>query len=372
MHIALRAGSVALALVAGATAVGAQDTTSAPAFPDVSVAGRLQFQGYWFDNADYAPAAAGNVGTESSFFIRRARIQVDGRIAERVSFVIQPSFENGAGREPNLRLRDAYIDLELTGEAAPSSVTLRVGQEKRPFSRWELTSSNNLPVIERGAGRGLLGRASNNVFERNGFLSHDLGASVLVRGGRATLQAGVYNGQGESFNDVNSSKSYGVRATVAPVAGLSVGASWFSHDAILVPAVGAPDSSARNDAWEIDAQWGRPGAPGLFLLGEYLQGEDATEAMAPIRGLAAIAAWHRRLAPSRAPLQLWAIEPALRIDVADPDADADDDRATLASAVLGLYFSSRAQLRVGYERQSFEDDALEAIQGLRTAVTVSF
>ena len=52
-----------------------------------------------------------------------------------------------------------------------------MGQEKRPFSRYELTSSNNLPSIERGAGRGLPGKASNDIFGDNGFLSHDVGAA---------------------------------------------------------------------------------------------------------------------------------------------------------------------------------------------------
>ena len=368
---AFRAACALLVFAALAARAEAQDSASRPALPAVKVAGRLQVQGYFFDNEPYAAAAAGNIGPESSFFIRRARIQVDGRISEYVSFVVQPSFENAAGREPNLRLRDAYIDLRFTREDAPASVTLRVGQEKRPFSRWELTSSNNLPVIERGAGRGLLGRAANNLFERGGFLSHDLGASVIVVGRGATFQAGFYNGQGESFTDVNSAKSFGIRATVAPLPRLSLGASWFSHDAIVARALLPPDSAFRNEAWEVDGQWGRPGEPGLFVLGEYLQGGDATEEEARMRGSSAIAAWHRRVASAAAPW-LFAVEPALRFDVADPDTDADGDRATLLSAVLGFYFSNRAQLRVGYERQTFEGDALEAIGGIRTAVTVNF
>ena len=365
--LTFRFAAASLALVLLSPVALAQDSASRATFPDVEVAGRLQVQGYYFDNEDHAAGA----GPQSSFFIRRARIQVNGRIAERVSFVIQPSFENAAGREPNLRLRAAYSDLRLVDEGAPASVTLRVGQEKRPFSRWELTSSNNLPVIERGAGRGLLGRAANNLFERNGFLSHDLGASVIVAGRGVTFQAGLYNGQGESFNDVNSAKSYGVRATVVPLPRLSLGASYFSHDAIVARTALPADSAFRNDAWEVDGQWGRPGTPGLFLLAEYLQGSDATEAEASIRGASAIAAWHHRLAAAGTPV-LVAIEPALRFDLADPDTDAADDRSTLASAVLGLYFSSRAQLRVGYERQMFEDDALDPIQGIRTAVTVNF
>jgi hypothetical protein len=90
-----------------------------------------------------------------------------------------------------------------------------------------------------------------------------------------------------------------------------------------------------------------------------------------MRGASAIAAWNYRVSATGAPM-LHAIEPALRFDYADPNADTDDDGATLASAVLGFYFSSRAQLRIGYERQMFQDDALDAIGGIRTAVTVNF
>lgn len=362
---------VAVSLAVLAPSLHAQETGEGEFRPEVKVAGRLQVQGYYHDNDDYASVAAGGVGPRSAFFIRRARIEVSGRITERVSFIVQPSFENGAGREPNLRLRDAYLELRLTPDASPAAIALRVGQEKRPFSRWELTSANNLPVMERGAGRGLLGISANDLFGDNEFLSHDVGASLLVRGRLATFQAGVYNGEGESRNDVNSSKSFGMRGTIAPLGRLSLGASWFSHDAIVTPAVGAPDSSFRNDAWEVDGQWGRTGDPGLFVLGEYLEGHDATAAETPIRGLSAIVAWHHRL-PATPGRVLFAVEPALRFDVADPNTDADDDRATLMSAVVGLYFSSRAQLRVGYERQAFEDEALDAIQGVRTAVTINF
>ena len=105
--------------------------------------------------------------------------------------IIQPSFEGGrnlssvtttctssevpdGGGTPTitcrttgrsgLRLRDAYIDVRFTQAANKSAFYLRAGQEKRPVSRYELTSSNNLPSIERGAGQGLLARASNDLF----------------------------------------------------------------------------------------------------------------------------------------------------------------------------------------------------------------
>jgi hypothetical protein len=40
--------------------------------------------------------------------------------------------------------------------------------------------------------------------------------------------------------------------------------------------------------------------------------------------------------------------------------------------VLGVYMSSRAQLRVAYERQSFQGDVLPTISGVRSALTVNF
>jgi hypothetical protein len=365
-------------LVSAAVAIGllaacsASVATAQTPFPNIKLSGRLHVHGYWFDNQDYVPAPT-SVGPESNFFIRRARIQANGQLTDNISLVIQPSFENAGGREPNLRLRDAYIDVRLTPASQRPSVTWRVGQEKRPFSRWELTSSNNLPSIERGAGRGLLGRQTNNLFEANGFLAHDLGTSVIVTAHDAvTLQAGVYNGRGESFSDDNSSKSFGGRGTVNPLPriapALSLGVSFFSHDGVVVGA--AADSSFRNDAFEIDGQWGRPGEPGLFSLVEYARGKTFSEAKYTISGLTAIAAYHHRL--TRTASWLPAIEPAVRFDVADPNADVAGDRATLVSAVLGLYLSSRAQFRVSFERQTFEAGDLDPIAGVRTAMTVNF
>ena len=158
-----------------------RDAVKPPSYPSFKVAARLQFQGYYFDNTDYTAAGLGNPGPKSSFFTRRARIEVAGKLSEHVSFLVQPSFENGGGREPNLRLRDAYIDVGGLAPGLFSDLKLRFGQEKRPFGRYELLSANNLPSIERGAGRGLVPQGSNDLFQRGGFLSHDVGASVVAK-----------------------------------------------------------------------------------------------------------------------------------------------------------------------------------------------
>jgi Phosphate-selective porin O and P len=394
MHTALRrplAGS-ALILTGGLCHLEAQTV-----YPNVKVNGRLQEQFYYFDNTDYAAT----VGTQSNFFTRRARIEARGNISENVIVFIQPSYEGGrnlsnvvttctstavpaGGGTPivtckttgrsGLRLRDAWIDVRFAKEGAKGAFFLRAGQEKRPYSRYELTSSNNLPSVERGAGQGLLPRASNDIFGSAGFLSHDVGASLRYEHKLndlqlVTLKVGAYNGQGESLNDVNNRKSLGARATASVTSKIDVGASWFAHDGI-VTVNGAPDSSFTNYAYDIDAQYGQPGSEGLYVLGEYLHGNDASAAKRNMQGIQGVAAYNYRL---KSPTSwLYAIEPAFRIDVADPNTDADDDGATTLTAVLGFYMSSKAQFRVAYERQSFQGTDVPSISGVRSALTVNF
>jgi hypothetical protein len=357
-------------------------------YPNVKISGRLQEHFYYFGNEDYAAT----VGPQSNVFTRRARIEARGEISENVVVYVQPSFEGGrnlsnlvttctgtplvcrtTGRS-GIRLRDAYIDVRFTPEASRGTLYLRAGQEKRPVSRYELLSSNNLPSIERGAGQGLLPRASNDLFTGAGFLSHDVGASVryehkLDDNRLLTLKFGAYNGQGESLNDVNNKKSFGARGTFGVTSKLDVGASWFAHDAI-VTVDGAPDSTFTNYAFDIDASWGKPGDEGLFALAEYLRGNDASASKLKMQGIQALAAYNIRMTSPTS--WLYAVEPAFRIDLADPNTEVEDDGATTITAVLGIYMSSRAQLRVAYERQSFQDDTSPSISGVRSALTVNF
>ena len=370
------------------TSIAVGSASGQTTYPNIRLSGRLQEQFYYFSNEDYAAT----VGPKSNFFTRRARIEARGQISENVAVYIQPSFEGGrnlsglvttctgtpltcrtAGRS-GLRLRDAYIDVRFSPEGSKGALYLRAGQEKRPYSRYELVSSTNLPSIERGAGQGLLARASNDIFGAAGFLSHDVGASVRyeykiddVR--LVTLKLGAYNGQGESLNDVNDKKSFGARGTFGITSKLDVGGSWFAHDGIVTVG-GVPDSTFTNYAFGIDAQWGKPGDEGLFALAEYLHGNDATANKFTIQGLQGVAAYNIRM---KSPTSwLYAFEPALRVDLADPNTDADNDRVTTISAVLGIYMSSRAQFRVAYERESFQGDVNPSISGMRSALTVNF
>jgi len=387
-------GRTRFALVVAFATLCSGQAAAQTTYPNVKVNGRLQEQFYYFDNDPYASV----VGSQSNFFTRRARIEARGQIAENITVFIQPSFEGGRAISTStackpiiddqtggpdtltvsctttgssgIRLRDAWIDVRFTKPESKTAIYLRAGQEKRPFGRYELTSSNNLPSIERGAGKGLVGNASNDLFTSQGFLSHDVGAHLrldykLDDLRHVVLLAGAYNGRGESLNDNNNAKSFGFRGTAGVWSKLDVGASFFSHDGIV-----GTDSSFTNTAWGVDASWGKPGDEGVYLVGDYMEGKDATPAKNTMRGISGAAAYNYRM---KSPTSwLYAIEPAFRFDYSDPNTSVGGDRTTLITGVLGFYLSSRAQLRVGYEHQSFQASGAKSIDGVRSALTVNF
>jgi hypothetical protein len=345
----------------------AKKTSAQETYPNFVISARLQTQFYAFDNENDP-----RTGSSSNFFLRRARIQLNAKLRENISLVIQPSFEGG--RSTGVRLRDAYLDLRATKASSRTSVTLRMGAEKKPFNRYELISSNNLPSLERNAGRGLLPVASNNLFEAGGYLATDLGASMLVghqfdAHRRFGLQLGIYNGQGESVNDVNGSKSFGVRATVDLTNKLGLGASFFSHEGIVTVSPTQIDSSLRNSGFGLEAQWGQPGAAGLFVVADYLRGEAFTASKAIQSGLSLVGAYLIRTPRTNA---IYGVEPVLRLDLADPNTGMEDNGSRLITAGINLYLTPRAQLRVMFESQNPESPTGRTISGLRTAWTMSF
>lgn len=376
---------VGLLSLFGAASAAAQTT-----YPSVKVTGRLQSQFYYFGNEDYAATT----GPQSNFFIRRARIEARVQMNEYITAYIQPSFEGGRAAASSsctstldtlantvttkctngnggIRLRDAWIDVRLSKPEAPTAFTLRFGQEKRPFSRYELTSSNNLPSIERGAGRGILAVQSNDIFGSAGLLAHDVGVSGRVErkldasGRMVSLVAGIYNGRGESLNDNNNAKSFGVRANADLWRKLSVGGAYFSHDQII-----GADSAFRNKGYGVDAQWSKVGEPGLYVLGEVLSGEQANAARTKMLGIQGLAAYNIRMTSPTS--WLYAVEPSLRVDIADPDTDTDDDGATLITGSVAFYMTSKALLRVGVDHQSFQASGAKSISGVRSSLQVSF
>jgi hypothetical protein len=374
--------------------------------PNIRVAGRVQTQ-FVATDGDSSSGYRPDLVASSGFEIRRLRIQADIRIGENVNMVLQPSFEMGA-----LRLRDAYLRVAVA-RSATTQFGVTLGQEKRPFSRYELNTSNNLPSIERGARfRGFTTAqnsvaAQNNLLEYNGYIAHDIGANadLSLAGGRWVFKAGLYNGSGESAQDVNGSKSYGLRAIGTLIQDeearpmLRVGGSLFSRDRGVGTVAGTtvtflPDSSHRSTAFGLDAEWGDY-RPGLHVIADFAMGEHLDPAFAAsgsprnngnvranigdsayttFASIQLVGAWRWQLDDPTGNRLFKIIEPALRLDVTDVDVDTGDNRSMLITPVLNLYFSQTTILRIGYDLYRYYDAnaAEQTVTGLRVSWQANF
>jgi hypothetical protein len=371
----MSAASCTLLCLAG-TAVAA--TSAAAQTPNIRVSGRMQAH-FRAASGDSTASFNSNGNAVSSVFeIRRLRIQADVRFGDNMLAVIAPSFEMGS-----LRMRDAYLRVGLTPQ-----IGVTVGQEKSPFQRYELNSSNNLLSIERGVRiLGLSGKeALNDLLTANGYTSHDLGAFVdwAAPGNKVTVKLGVSNGARESVADVNNAKSFYGRATAMVMVNaedqpvLQVGASLASRDrAVCITCTATTstfyaDSSKGTTAFGLDFEWGGF-RPGLHVFGDFATGDNvrlrfangrntgnvsntADSMIATFRGIHVVGAY-RIMTQGPDTRVVKIIEPALRLDFTDPNTDVDDDEGVLITPVLNVYFGNTVVLRAGLDLYRYKDAA---------------
>jgi len=346
--------------------------------PTIQVQGRIQVQ-YRYSSGDssgnYNDALVSNI-----FEVRRLRIQSNVRFGDNINLVIQPSFEMGA-----LRMRDAFLRVGLSPRFG-----ITMGQEKSPFQRYELTSSNNLLSIERGVRILRLSNSEglNDILVQNGYGSHDLGvfADYASAENKFTVKVGFQGGSRESATDVNNAKSFYGRGTAIVTTNadkqpmLQLGASFGSRDRAIcqTPATGATcttyfaDSSKQTTAFGLDAEWGGF-RPGLHVIADFASGKTvpfanrvatgrntanlrttADSALRNFMGFSLVGAY--RINTKGADTRVIKIfEPALRIDYVDPNTDAGNNEGVLITPVLNIYFANTTILRAGYDLYSYKD-----------------
>lgn len=134
----------------------------------------------------------------SSFDIRRARLDLQGRVHGYVTFRIQASLED------NPYIRNAYFDVE-----ASPALHVRLGQMKVPFSTEWLTLDNQVNSLERAASHPVY-----PFFDRGALVWGQLAA------GTATYSLGIYNGSGVDLDtpkgDTNGGKEVAARLFTQP------------------------------------------------------------------------------------------------------------------------------------------------------------
>lgn len=359
-------------------------TLSSPAHaqaPTIQVQGRIQVQ-YRLSSGDsssnYNNSALPQVS--NIFEVRRLRIQTNVRFGDNITLVIQPSFEMAA-----LRMRDAFVRVGLNPRFG-----VTIGQEKSPFQRYELNSSNNLLSIERGLRVLRLANREglNDLLVNNGYASHDLGAFVDYVGpdSRLTVKAGVQSGSRESATDVNNAKSFFGRATAIVMTNadnqpvLQLGASFASRDRAICQTLGTPastctayfaDSSKRTNAFGLDAEWGGF-RPGFHVFADFATGDNVpitarkatgrntgnldsvSTPITTFMGVSLIGAYRiNTTGPDTRLIKIF--EPAVRVDYLDPDTKTGNNQGLLITPVLNIYFANTVVLRAGFDFYSYKD-----------------
>lgn len=332
-------GTVAAAAVLLVTAgsAGAQVVVSSKAM-ELRIDGRLHFQ--------YNQTSAEGAQLSNTFFVRRARLEVEARINDFVSGRIQPEFGEGT-----VGLRDAFVTLNF-GPALRTTF----GQFKRPFDVFELTSSSQILVIERAGGvRGIPGCAGvgsvcslSRFTERLGYSDRDIGVMVDGRVGSSGLNyaASVTNGRGPNNDiDENATKSYTGRVEYA-VSGLRIGGNLGVHDY-------PNDSTGTNryaTALGADVDWGRFETPGPHVQAGFVYGDNWLDLSrtdpSTFVTAQAIATYLFAIDQNE---YVYGLEPLLRASWGDPDTDASDDAGWVFTPGLVVYLTGRNKIAVNVD-----------------------
>jgi hypothetical protein len=282
-------------------------------------------------------SVAGEPGSE--FLVRRARLTAELKINDFVSGKIQPDFGEG-----EINLKDAYVRLTFS-----PSFRATIGQFKRPFDLFELTSSTQILVIERAGGvRGVSacpgpgGVCSfSRLTEKLQYSDRDIG--VMIDGkdpsGRFTYAASVTNGVGANTADENGPKSYTGRVGFSPVENVTIAAHAALHDYV--------DPSTDDEyatAFGGDVEVGEY-SQGLHVKAGIAAGENWLNLVAgePSNFLSAQAIVTYKLAVPDNPF-VSHVEPLTRASWGDPDTDASDDEGWLFTPGFVVHFVGRNKI----------------------------
>jgi hypothetical protein len=300
----------------------------------ITITGRIQTG--W-----YTSSIKGEPGNE--FLVRRARAALRVQINDWISGMVEPDFASGSA----ISLKDCYFRL-----APHDNFDLTIGQMKRRFDLFELTSSTQILVIERD---GRIGRtvppSLSTLTETLQFADRDQGlfASLHTDNERIRVEGAITNGVAANTRPVLGAKAFQGRVSFEPLAdedfaihgGLSV------RPYRTIRTVGAVDDTSRAyaPAFEVSAELGNF-TSGLHVQAGFVAGTNpttynpATDDADSFLALQAIGTYKHPLANKK-----WfeAVEPVFRFSYADPNTDVDDNGGILLTPGVNLYIVSRTR-----------------------------
>lgn len=277
----------------------------------------------------------------TDMIVRRARLVFDLKLNDFISARFQPSFDVFVSR-----IQDAYVRLTFAPQAR-----VTIGQFKRPFDVFELTSSSQILVIERtGIVPGVNTCSGGILICTYGTLSgglryggRDLGVMLdgAVGSSRLRYAFSITNGSGISQREENGTKSYTGRLAMSLPGNLAVSGQIGVHDFINE----TRDMNDYASAWALDADWGTY-ERGLHVKAGVMGGENwrgLTDEGDPreFTAVQGIATYKFLL---RGDGRVQAIEPVLRVSTSDMKGAGGD--GLLITPGVVFFFTGRTKFAV--------------------------
>ncbi len=365
-------GALALLVVLATSGEATEVTTKAV---KLNLSGRVHTQ---FNTS----SVDGELG--SDFLIRRARLSFDIQMNDFVFGKVQPDFGKG-----KITLKDAYMKLVYG-----PNVSFRLGQFKRPFDIFELTSSTKILVVERALKvRGVGGKRSlSSLTEKLGFSDRDIGLEVKLQNDAksVSLTAAVTNGTGANVipsvarkdgDDVVGEKQYTGRATLRPMADTDfviAVAGGMKPDALPLAAAKVVGDDLNPEveyavAVQADLEYGN------FKSGPHVQagvlwGENWDSAVhgADLPTFVAAQVIGTYKIPVDGNSYVEAVEPILRVSYADPNDEIEDDGGFLVTPGVQFFFVGRNKVAFNVDVFIPEADSEETEYSIKVQSSVHF
>jgi hypothetical protein len=310
----------------------------------VRFSGRLhiQFSTTSVDSAAGQPVAA------SEFIIRRARLTFDVVLNDLVSARFEPDYSTNAGNG-RFALKDAFIRLTF-GPALRATL----GHFKRPFDLFQLASTTQLVVAERGGQvRGVRACGAlptvcsySNLAVGLTYADRDLGlmldGDALPR--RLRYALALTNGEAAFTQETTSGKQVTGRVSATPLPRVTVSANATYRD-FRHPSTAATGHAV---AWGGDVEVGDYGA-GFHLQAAAIGGDNWRVARAAPQDTADVVTFvaGQVIATYRQPLGgRWVsgIEPIARASWADPNRSGAGDEGWLLTPGVIVHLRPRNML----------------------------
>ena len=325
-------GLVAL-VAAGFSAASAGAVEIESKAEKITITGRVQTM--W-----YTSSIKRDPGNE--FLVRRARMALKVKVNKWIGGIVEPDFAAGGGK---VDLKDCYVKMSPN-----ENLDIIMGQTKRRFDLFELTSSTQILVIERDGRIGRRKVPSLSTFtEGAGYADRDVGLFVMAHDSkeRFNFEGGVTNGAGANEKPTIGAKAFQGRMSMKPMEKtdlmFNLGVSAKPQQTVNVA---SDTSTAYNAALELSLEYGN------FNTGPHVQaglvaGDNpgtysaATDDFKSLTSFQVIGSYKKALQNNR-----WfeSFEPLLRVSYADPNTDDADDGGILLTPGINLFAVNRTRL----------------------------